>query len=130
VSEAEVIHVHQETWRGIFNRYRREGMAFKQIYPHENFNTWDMLHTLTQNILSDFRVAHKQKQLNKNWKDVLHFRWMQSRGTYTGYHQSGPLTWKLKKSFYYPRSLNDTRSVDQKRKVSPIDYTSHPGEKI
>jgi rhamnosyltransferase len=130
VSEAEVIHVHHETWRGVFNRYRREGMAFKQIYPHENFNMWDMLHTFTQNVRSDFRVAREQKNLEKTRMDILHFRWMQSRGTFSGYHQSGPLTWQLKKSFYYPRSLNDTRSVDQERKVSPIDYTSQQGGKI
>ena len=36
-AEAEVIHVHNESLDGIFNRYRREGMAFKQIYPHEAF---------------------------------------------------------------------------------------------
>jgi rhamnosyltransferase len=35
--EAEVIHVHNETSRGVYNRYRREGMAFKRLYPHEHF---------------------------------------------------------------------------------------------
>ena len=33
VPEAEIIHVHNETPHGVFNRYRREAMAFKQIYP-------------------------------------------------------------------------------------------------
>jgi rhamnosyltransferase len=130
VSEAEVIHVHHETWRGVFNRYRREGMAFKQIYPHENFNTWDMFHTFTQNVLSDFRVAREQKKIQTNRMDILHFRWMQSRGTFAGYHQSGPLTWQLKKSFYYPRSLDVSGAVDFERKVSPIDYSSHQGGEI
>ena len=43
VADAEVIHVHNETWSGIYNRYRREGMAFKQIYPQEIFRYIDFL---------------------------------------------------------------------------------------
>jgi len=39
VADAEVIHVHSETWVGIEHRYRREAMAFKQIYPLRNFNS-------------------------------------------------------------------------------------------
>ena len=36
-AEAEVIHVHNESLAGIYNRYKREAMAFKRIYPHETF---------------------------------------------------------------------------------------------
>ena len=39
-AEAEIIHVHDESSKGIQNRYMREGMAFKQIYPHEQFGFW------------------------------------------------------------------------------------------
>ena len=31
VSDAEVIHVHQETPKAVYNRYKREAMAFKNI---------------------------------------------------------------------------------------------------
>ena len=41
VAEAEVVHVHQETPRGVFNRYRREAMAFKRIHPEAHFNPYD-----------------------------------------------------------------------------------------
>jgi len=40
-SEAEVVHVHHETPRGVFNRYRREAMAYKKIHPESHFNVYD-----------------------------------------------------------------------------------------
>src|SRR5215510_10139059 len=38
VAEAEIVHVHNETPQGVFNRYRREAMAFKRIHPEAHFN--------------------------------------------------------------------------------------------
>ena len=40
---AEVVHVHDETPRRLFNRYRREAMALKGILPEERFRIWDFL---------------------------------------------------------------------------------------
>ena len=36
-AEAEIIHIHNETPRGVHNRYRREAMALRKIYPESNF---------------------------------------------------------------------------------------------
>ena len=36
-AEAEIVHVHHETPRQVYNRYRREAMAFKRIFPEERF---------------------------------------------------------------------------------------------
>ncbi len=55
VSEAEVIHVHNETWSGVFNRYRREGMAFKRIYPHEKFSLLDLFRLFFVNSINDMK---------------------------------------------------------------------------
>ena len=55
VSEAEVIHVHNETWSGVFNRYRREGMAFKRIYPHEKFSLFDLFRLFFVNSNNDMK---------------------------------------------------------------------------
>jgi len=53
VAEAEIIHVHNETPNGVFNRYRREAMAYKKIYPESHFNVYDFLRLTTTNIFSD-----------------------------------------------------------------------------
>jgi rhamnosyltransferase len=125
VAEAEIVHVHNETWKGITNRYRREGMAFKQIYPQENFYLWDLARLWVSNIASDWRSAAGKNVWGEYWWKVMRFRWMQFLGTYQGYHQSGTLTWKLKQAFYYPHVPAPAPAAKQ-RTVKPIQYT-HSG---
>jgi rhamnosyltransferase len=120
-AEAEVIHVHNESMDGIFNRYRREGMAFKQIYPQENFTRRDLYRLFFQNIFSDWRQAKKLGRFSSDFANIWKFRWRQFSGTYRGYQQSGPLTWQLKQSFYYPRPTTNA-SQKKERQVEPIHY--------
>lgn len=125
VAEAEIIHVHNESWRGISNRYRREGMAFKMIYPQEQFGLIDLFRAFFSNVKNDLMVAKRDKILKDVWKSVVGFRWNQFYGTYLGYHQSGPLTWQLKQTFYYPR--NGKLAKKKEREVKPIHY-NEPGK--
>ena len=37
-SEATIIHVHEENWANVFNRYRREAIALRLIQKYETFN--------------------------------------------------------------------------------------------
>lgn len=126
VAEAEIIHVHNESWRGISNRYRREGMAFKTIYPQEQFGIFDLLSAFFSNVKNDLQIARRDKIINKVWKSVLGFRWNQFYGTYQGYHQSGPLTWQLKQTFYYPRNSHQIKPME--REVKPIHYQELSGK--
>jgi rhamnosyltransferase len=121
VAEAEVIHVHNESLDGIFNRYKREGMAFKQIYPQESFTRRDQYRLFYQNACSDWREAGKAHRLYKDFWNILRFRWYQFSGTYHGYKQSGPLTWQLKQAFYYPRQIL-AQTAHKVRHVEPIPY--------
>jgi glycosyltransferase involved in cell wall biosynthesis len=121
-AEAEIIHVHHETWRGIYNRYRRESMAFKQIYPHETFHFSDFIRLWLTNVWSDWQTAAREKVLGQEWVNIMRFRGMQFWGTYQGYRRSGPLTWKLKQTFYYPAAVLD-QAENQQRDVEPIQYT-------
>lgn len=120
VAEAEIVHVHQETWQGIRNRYQRESMAFKMIYPQERFNGFDFIHALLTNISADLRMAARRHVLPKELGKIVAFRWNQFVGTYRGYNQIGPLTWKLRQTFYYPR-MNGRESIEE-RSVAPITY--------
>ena len=107
------------SWRA--NRYRREAMAFKQIFPEETFRFVDLVRLVTTNIASDLWHASRQRSLWTSLDSIFWFRWMQFWGTYQGYRQSGPLTWQLRKTFYYPRGINAT-SQAAPRKVKPISY--------
>ena len=120
-AEAEIIHVHNETWRGIYNRYRRESMAFKQIYPHETFHFTNFIRLWFSNVWSDWRAASGEHVLGKEWTNIMRFRAMQFWGTYQGYRRSGPLTWKLKQTFYYPAAAMD-KPENKPRNVEPIRY--------
>lgn len=122
LAEAEIIHVHDESWQGIHKRYMREGMAFKQIYPHATFSLADLWSLFLKNSFSDLGQAACQRVFFRQFVNVLRFRWMQFHGTYMGYKRSGPLTWQLKQSFYYPRENGKPNGQSSRRDVKPITY--------
>lgn len=121
VAEAEVVHVHNETPQEIFNRYRREAMAYKRIFPQEGFRVGDFMRLYASNVASDLWHAVRQKALAAQMKSILWFRLMQFWGTYQGYRYPGPLTWQLRKTFYYPRGIS-SESQAPPRSVEPIRY--------
>lgn len=119
-AEAEIIHLHNETPAGVRNRYRREALAFKQIYPEAHFNAYDFLRLTASNILTDSVHAARQRRLLRVFPEICWFRFNQFYGTYLGYRQSAELTWNLRQTFYYPRGLQAEPS--QARQVPPIRY--------
>jgi len=120
VAEAEIIHVHNETARGIFNRYRREGMAFRQIYPEAHFNLYDFARLTVMNIGSDLWYAAPERVLWKTMSSILQFRFMQFHGTRMGYRESGWLTPQLRETFYYARARKQEGRAQ--RDVKSIRY--------
>jgi glycosyltransferase involved in cell wall biosynthesis len=121
VAEAEVIHVHDEDRRAVYNRYRREAMALKQIRPQEHFRVSDLARLYLSNVLMDAWHALQEGVLLAKIGEIAWFRWMQFWGTYRGFAQSGPLTRQLKDAFYYPRGLSRRRGPAG-RPIAPIDY--------
>lgn len=122
VPEAEIIHVHDETPRGVYNRYRREAMAFKKIYPESHFNVYDFLRLAIANIFSDLWHAARERVLLKNLASIFWFRFMQFHGTRMGHRETSLVTPQLRETFYYAR---ERRKKDgEKREVEPIRYDS------
>ncbi len=123
VAEAEIIHLHNETPAGVFNRYRREGMAFKRIYPEAHFSLYDFVRLTTMNILSDLWHAARERVLWKNILSIFWFRFMQFHGTRSGYRESGLLTPQLRETFYYARARKPKEGTT--REVEPIQYNEN-----
>lgn len=119
--EAEIIHIHHETRQGVYNRYRREAMAFKRIFPEEKFGLGDCLRLAGANMLSDAWQAKRQGILLKNLGAIGWFRWMQFWGTYQGYRQAGPLNGQLRQTFYYPGGFR-SNTTSNPRGNEPIQY--------
>lgn len=122
IPEAEIVHLHNETPRGVYNRYRREAMAFKKIYPESHFNVYDFLRLTTTNILSDIWHAARQHVLWKHLGSILWFRFMQFHGTRMGHRETSLVTPQLRETFYYARARK--LKEEAKREVEPIQYKS------
>jgi len=119
-AEAEVIHVHNETPRGVQNRYRREGMAFKRIYPQANYSLYDLVRNVLTSIGFDMLHAAQKHLLWRSLASIFWFRSAQFWGTYQGYRHSSLLTPDLRQTFYYHLGWEKTAST--KRDVEPIRY--------
>ncbi len=120
VAEAEIVHVHNEMPRGVFNRYRREAMAFKHIHPEAHFNLYDFMRLTIANIFSDLWHAARERVLWKNIASIFWFRFMQFHGTRMGYRESSLLTPQLRETFYYARQRK--KKDGAKRDIEPIRY--------
>jgi len=120
VAEAEIIHVHNETPHGVYNRYRREAMALRKIYPESNFNFYDFLRLTTTNILSDLWHAAREQVLLKSFASIFWFRFAQFHGTRMGHRETSLITPQLRETFYYARERK--MKDERKRNVEPIRY--------
>jgi hypothetical protein len=96
-------------------------MAFKRLFPQEQFNIMDFVRLFSSNVISDLSLASQNGSINGNIGSIMWFRFMQFWGTFQGYRKSGPLTWDLRKTFYYPTD-SKSKSTALPRGVKPIQY--------
>ena len=120
VAEAEIVHIHNETPRGVYNRYRREAMAMRKIYPEANFNLYDFFRSSITNIFSDLWHAVREGVLFRNIASIFWFRIMQFHGTRMGHRETSLVTPQLRETFYYARERK--KKDGNKRDVEPIRY--------
>ena len=102
VAEAEVVHVHDETWQQVRNRYRREAMAMRSIEAHAHFTRGDFASLFARNAFSDMRAALSHGALRKELGSILRFRYNQLAGTYRGFNGPSAISAQLRERFYYP----------------------------
>lgn len=119
VPDAEIVHVHEESWHQVYNRYRREAIAFRRIFPDQHFSLWDMARMTAGNTLYDWRHALADGVLRREWYGIARFRFSQFWGTYRGYRETGTLDDGLRRRFYYPDTRRRTSAA---RDAAPIRY--------
>ncbi len=98
-AEAEIVHVHDESATQRFNRYKREAIALKKIFPDSHFGLLDMFWLYGSNCLSDMLAACHDGQFMTTVKHILRTRWHQFAGTYSGYRVKGELAKQMKMQF-------------------------------
>lgn len=119
-AEAEVAHVHDETDVQRYNRYKREAIALKRIFPHSHFNWWDFITLYSSNCIQDLVAARSEGILREKAVEILKCRWHQFAGTYSGYRFSGSIEKDMRMRFFYPEGWRKSRSnVEIDSKVGP-----------
>jgi rhamnosyltransferase len=136
-SQAEVAHVHDETSHQTYNRYRREALALKRIFPEERFHFADFVRLFLANVLNDYAQAARDRVLQRELMAIPMFRLMQFWGTYRGYAQRGPVTSQLRQTFYYPQArtttspmLADSGDSTRRRVRYATDPKDHEGDQL
>ena len=127
-AEAEIIHVHRETPARIFNRYQREAMALKRIFPEQRFSVLDLARLFIANLTVDSARALRKGVGTRQVRDIAMFRWMQFWGTYRGYRQVD-LNRELRQRFYYPQ-VTESSGPDMPGPIGAVrpevDYSCQP----
>ena len=125
-SEAEVVHIHDETPRQIYDRYKREAIAHKKIISDQSFTFTDFLGAFLSNMLSDYRAAANEGKLLGNVRSILTFRFMQFWGTYRGFKHDDRISDQLRRRFYYPdeNGYPEESNMKEEEKAPKIDYSA------
>lgn len=123
VAEAPVVHVHEEPWDRIRNRYRREAIAYARIMGEKKMTGLDAARLAISNIGADYLHAVRDRQLTANLVGIPAFRIAQFLGAWEGFRSESTLTEELRKRFYYPLDL--TRPATAAEPGRRIDYTDH-----
>ncbi len=124
-ADADIVHIHSERYRQIYNRYRREAIALKRIFPQEHFTLWDFVRLTVSNTLNDQLHAYRDGALRRNLASICMFRLMQFWGTYRGYRQRSPVTERLRQTFYYPGTRKERGNDDTAWEKRRIKYREH-----
>lgn len=126
VPNASIVHVHEESWKQIRNRYRREAIALRHIDGAAHFTFFDFVRLLSTSVVSDSLVALKHKMLAREWRSILLFRFNQYFGAWQGHFGPPEISKELKRRFYYPsQSIHNHPDPSRDGKADGrIDYTS------
>ncbi|MBM3299275.1 MAG: glycosyltransferase [Deltaproteobacteria bacterium] len=120
-AEAEIVHVHDETPGQRFNRYKREAIALKRIFPDSHFGLADMMWLYASNCVSDLIAAYHDRLIKEKFTEIFQARWHQFTGTYSGYRLKGELAKQMKMQFFYPDFLESSA-----KRNMPEPAAAHP----
>lgn len=123
---AVVTHLHDESFQQIFNRYRREAIALKRIFPDETFKFFDFVQLFLSNTISDYLTSLHSGVSPRSIYEIPMFRLMQFLGTYHGFKEYGAITSQLKKTFYFPNTKKIPPQHSRGYPINPqmINYQS------
>lgn len=125
VAEASIVHVHNETYDRVRNRYRREAIAMRTVQPGMSFGFLDFLYLFVSNVISDGAAAAGESRFVREFASILLFRFNQFYGTWRGHQGSPGVTADLRRRFYFPQSREERSAPSMPNEgVELIDYSA------
>lgn len=107
VADAPIVHVHDESWDKVRNRYRREAMAYARIFEGSTVSLPEAVGLSLSNIARDYLNAVKEHRLSGNVLGIPMFRFAQFIGAWQGFRQPSHVSAQLLERFYYPPDTAD-----------------------
>ncbi len=104
ISDAAVIHIHEESFRQTRRRYYREALTLREIMPQVHFRFGDFLRYFFTGVFHDFSEALRQRRFWRTAPEIIAFRMMQYWGAYLGHNEHRTLSRQEKERYYYPRA--------------------------
>ncbi|MCA9562833.1 MAG: glycosyltransferase [Myxococcales bacterium] len=89
-ADAVIAHIHEESPAQIKNRYMREAIALKQIFPEQEMSVWDFCTLFARNTVSDYVHAARDGVVKENILEIPQFRLMQFWGAFSDFARVDP----------------------------------------
>lgn len=105
-ADASIVHLHDEKFARVRNRYRREAIAHRRIFDDQRLGAFEALALLVANVGRDYLAALARRQLVANVVDIPAFRAAQYFGSWEGFRSRGEVSSELKRRFYYPKGIS------------------------
>ncbi len=135
-AEAEIIHVHDETFKQITNRYFRESLALARIKPEMKMSIYQASSLFFRNTFSDFKEALRTRQFFRQFNSVIAFRAAQFFGAWRARRlKAVDMNQSLHDRLYYPgqaavRLPNDPAGSASKPSAIKYDMSETGQNKI
>ena len=102
-ADAQVYHIHDESWPQVKWRYEREALALREISPEIHMSALDFVRCVWESVLHDSAAAMRGSRLLRELRAIIFFRVCQYWGSYRGSHENRQLSNKRKRQFFYPK---------------------------
>lgn len=102
-ADAVIYHIHNETYKQIYNRFKREAIAYKTIFPDFRYHSWNAFLVTILAVLKDIYFGFSLKKPLKVISTAIPYRYAEFRGCRDGYRHTGVLAEKLRNELYYPQ---------------------------
>lgn len=100
--DAIVYHHHQERWRQVLRRYKREAIALQKVMPEVHVYWHDAFRYFVAGVLQDFSRALSHRCLWVRMGEILTFRFCQYFGAWRGNHVHRRLSRHEKEKYFFP----------------------------